>query len=1075
MSSGVLAFCDAARCVRRGLVCGLLAAGLLLVAGVLPAAALSITRTSGSVLYIDIPNGLSCGYVSYVISNNTSVAQSNIWVKADDFTGGIVTPAGGDSGLYHVGNLAPGEHKAVYFYVGATATTTSPQSHSIKVYQGYPEGGTLIDSQTFSLTAVQTGQNNSSKIPSVTYMPSTPTVGGTVVVTVVGDAGNVTSGDVLSFMPAAFSSWNAAALQLCDVTLELKNKNGNERTLSDYLTLPLEYTQWAGGKITYTAHYTFKAMTETSQSTPVSPMTYVTQGNGVSHPTTSGYGNLPQIQSPVNTTVLSKLADVAQVYTNEIVTYTVRFTNSGAHDVEIDRVVDTLPANMVYIPGSSKLNGVSMLDPSISGTQLVWSETELIPGSSSRDFTFQARAMSAGATTNSVVAYVGGTSTLIDTTLNTSDNVPGKAVVNVLMPPKAVDDSVSVPEDGVLNQAAPGVMGNDLGDGIAVIANTQPAHGTLALNADGSYTYTPAADYYGADSFTYTITNYNGRADTATVNVTVLPVNDAPSFTAGADQTVQVNAGAQTVPGWATNISAGPTNEGWQTLTFNVTNNNAALFSVPPAISADGTLTYTPAPGMTGTATVTVYLQDNGGTANGGVDRSVERTFTINVTGCSVSGGVFEDVNGNGVFDAEDTAGIAGVTVKLESPGGTVLATDVTDSLGGYAFTDLAPGDYVVKMVGLPGWGGSGNAHGGKGRRMAVALTGSQDKNGLDFLEARLGTIEGFVWNDTNKDGIQDAGETGIADVDVKLYSVSGETTNLVGSVTTDANGSYSFPVMAGDYFLRVNAPDGYAFSKRHANGSTPETDSDFGVGEMYSGIQTVTPGSNVLNIDAGLYYAPTLSVITSFRAYVEGGCVFVAWETAAEYDTVGYWIDRLDGDVWTRINPDEPVWAEMSGASASYALADPGAAPGGSGTWRVVEIEDSGVENVYGPYTVAVDGAAADYDAWADGVDWNGAASGRDDDPDGDGLSNFEEFLAGTDPLNANSVLRITGIRPVGNGIEIRWASVAGRVYAVEHTQVLDGAWLPVKTGIVADGAESRFTLPGADGGFFRVVLIAD
>ena len=47
MSSGVLAFCDAARCVRRGLVCGLLAAGLLLVAGVLPAAALSITRTSG--------------------------------------------------------------------------------------------------------------------------------------------------------------------------------------------------------------------------------------------------------------------------------------------------------------------------------------------------------------------------------------------------------------------------------------------------------------------------------------------------------------------------------------------------------------------------------------------------------------------------------------------------------------------------------------------------------------------------------------------------------------------------------------------------------------------------------------------------------------------------------------------------------------------------------------------------------------------------------------------------------------------------------------------------------------------
>ena len=86
--------------------------------------------------------------------------------------------------------------------------------------------------------------------------------------------------------------------------------------------------------------------------------------------------------------------------------------------------------------------------------------------------------------------------------------------------------------------------------------------------------------------------------------------------------------------GWATAISAGPADEAGQTLTFNVTNNtNPALFSVRPAVAATGTLTYTPAANAVGTATITLTLQDNGGTANGGVDTSAPQTFTITVTG----------------------------------------------------------------------------------------------------------------------------------------------------------------------------------------------------------------------------------------------------------------------------------------------------------------------------------------------------------------------------------------------------------------------------------------------------------
>jgi hypothetical protein len=83
---------------------------------------------------------------------------------------------------------------------------------------------------------------------------------------------------------------------------------------------------------------------------------------------------------------------------------------------------------------------------------------------------------------------------------------------------------------------------------------------------------------------------------------------------------------------WATGVSAGPANESSQALTFVVANDNNALFSVQPAIAANGTLTYTAAANANGTANVTVQLKDDGGTANGGVDASGISTFTISIS-----------------------------------------------------------------------------------------------------------------------------------------------------------------------------------------------------------------------------------------------------------------------------------------------------------------------------------------------------------------------------------------------------------------------------------------------------------
>ena len=163
-------------------------------------------------------------------------------------------------------------------------------------------------------------------------------------------------------------------------------------------------------------------------------------------------------------------------------------------------------------------------------------------------------------------------------------------------------------------------------------------------NATGSLTFTPVADASGTVTISVTVTDdggtANGGADTfsQTFTVTVNPVNDAPSFTNGPDQDVVVNAGPQSETNWATNISAGPADETGQSVTFSVySNDNPGLFVVQPEVAPNGTLTYTPAADATGSATITMVLKDDGGTANGGADTAAARSFVIRV--CSADGG----------------------------------------------------------------------------------------------------------------------------------------------------------------------------------------------------------------------------------------------------------------------------------------------------------------------------------------------------------------------------------------------------------------------------------------------------
>ena len=179
---------------------------------------------------------------------------------------------------------------------------------------------------------------------------------------------------------------------------------------------------------------------------------------------------------------------------------------------------------------------------------------------------------------------------------------------------------VSLPAQGTLN-------------GGTIAVGQQIARADIATLA-----YTPGANFNGTDTFQYTASD--GQANAATpagVNITVTAVNDAPSFALGTNPTVAEDAPAQTITGFASAISPGPTDEAAQTVLFTttpVTAADAALFTAggQPAISPDGTLTFTPAPNANGTANFNVTLMDNGGTANGGVDTSAAGAFSIGIT-----------------------------------------------------------------------------------------------------------------------------------------------------------------------------------------------------------------------------------------------------------------------------------------------------------------------------------------------------------------------------------------------------------------------------------------------------------
>lgn len=274
---------------------------------------------------------------------------------------------------------------------------------------------------------------------------------------------------------------------------------------------------------------------------------------------------------------------------------------------------------------------------------------------------------------------------------------------------------------------------------------------------------------------------------------------------------------------------------------------------------------------------------DNDGTLSGTALSVVFSSFNTSHSfdfgfkaSASLGDRVWRDDDLDGAQDAGEP-GVAGITVTLFS-GATVVGSTVTDAYGYYLFDNLAAGTYTAGFT-LPANyrfttqtntvdntdGTALRTEGSDvvvttGRTYTITLSAGENERNIDagvvFAQPATASVGDRVWVDTDNDGVQDAGETGISGVTVTLLDGGG---NVLATTVTDANGNYLFTgLAAGTYAVRFTLPTGFIFSTKDAGGND-NTDSDVNTSGLSFGRTdnfTLLAGQNKLDVDAGLVTA---------------------------------------------------------------------------------------------------------------------------------------------------------------------------------------------------------------------------
>lgn len=265
--------------------------------------------------------------------------------------------------------------------------------------------------------------------------------------------------------------------------------------------------------------------------------------------------------------------------------------------------------------------------------------------------------------------------------LLTSEEVTVNIQVNA--PPIAIDDSYVTTEDTpILKTVEEGLLANDQDrDSLSTLLLTEPTNGTLSLSLDGSFIYVPNGDFDGTDSFTYQASDSFQNSNIATVNISISPVNDGPrsrddSYETGVDEALTVDSINGLLANDSDVDSAGIT----AILVNDVTDGTLNL-------APDGSFTFEPAPGFTGSTSFT-YQASDGQIASG------ETTVTIDVLSAS------SNIVINEIMFHPQSANDLDEFIELTNIGTTPVSLNGWQFTNGVDFTfpdvSILPGDFLV-------------------------------------------------------------------------------------------------------------------------------------------------------------------------------------------------------------------------------------------------------------------------------------------------------------------------------------------------------------------------------------------